>query len=1202
MKKLNFYSNTCKHIFKFQLIFSIIFLSPVVSVHAQTLVNQLFEIQLNYPDTLPWSSSVMDGGNLITSGNTWHNATQKTNIVTTKTNQGGSVVWQTEYNGTLSGFDYGAAVTVDGSGNVFVTGATHNTSSYTFDIVVIKYNSSGVQQWATLFNGAGSDNDIPSDIVLDGSGNIYVCGATTGSTTGYDYLTMKLNSSGTTQWTKTYDYTSLNDIPGYIAYNSSTSKIAVAGASQSSSTNWDYTTLKYNTSGTLTNTNRSAASGYGLDRPTGLVTDASDNYYITGYTFNGDDYDMRTIKLDDDLSAIWTKTEDGGQEDGSNAMCIDGSSNIYIAGFTESSAGNKLMKIVKYNSAGTKVWEKVLQNSSNDIDAEATAIAYNSTTNKVLVTGFYEYTSGKKVITTYALNVTNGNVVVKKDFPNITASIDVPTGIHTSGNNIWVYGRRTEDDTTRYVTIKYETYEHPTDNILDSLDTPICRNNELIVRFNPALLDKDFIDNKQQVFANLETILADTTYDKIASLLKGSNNQFTPKAIKIYKQFTTDDTVSITRTGAIYKIPEVWAGLIVTCNTDVEVFNLADTLNTMEYEILWAHPNFIGHFSENADDEDYPVQHSLFTTSPDYSPDSHIEIEGAWEFETGNENIKVAVIGNSINWEHEDFGYGIDGLTNVKGGYDFIAGTEFPAMEISTSQMHETNCAGIIAALRNNPDSDDPERIVGIAGIAGGDNTIGIDNKGVSLITLAVNEYDATDGAWSISAGSEAIITSAYDGGEAYSAIDILSMSLGSNNAPFELQYAVDFAYKNEVVFVAARGNGGIDDSYEEYPASLRIGADNWRILCVGAGGTNGERKISTNSGAIGSSAASIKGGGIDLIAPGAGEMIWTTDIGSTYTNFWNTSAATPHVAGVAALMLSYINENPASGIDDLSPEDVEYILQESADNTALVPAEYDDETGHGMLNATNAMEWLELPHNVVKHYPISGYTLKNVYHYLGEEVTIKVPFGTPGLLFGGAFIAEPWYVTFVYPNNLPESATLKGCWVRNALTTGCPSDGVGSEIDEIETYFRSSELISYSDESTSIGTRVYKVTKDIYGDPLDDAVWYPVDPNTEDIKVYYSLYYFDPEAELNIDDVVNSSPLLIKPNPTSGLFTVSIPEYNAQSMIEIFNTSGKLIQRLSFNESCNNFSIDITDEVNGMYIIKLLTNGSISTGKIIKQ
>ncbi|HET8963660.1 MAG TPA: hypothetical protein VFM99_07175, partial [Chitinophagales bacterium] len=165
------------HCFYFlSILFTLTFTLLTIDIQAQTLTNLLWQKTLNYPDTVPWQDKAIYGSNIITCGNTFHSTAQKTNIVTTKLDQGGNVIWQTQYNGTLSEFDYGAAVTVDGSGNVFVAGATHNTSSTTFDIVVIKYNSSGVQQWASIHNGTGSDMDIPSDILLLGT-DIYVCAA-----------------------------------------------------------------------------------------------------------------------------------------------------------------------------------------------------------------------------------------------------------------------------------------------------------------------------------------------------------------------------------------------------------------------------------------------------------------------------------------------------------------------------------------------------------------------------------------------------------------------------------------------------------------------------------------------------------------------------------------------------------------------------------------------------------------------------------------------------------------------------------------------------------------------------------------------------------------------------------------------------------------------------------------------------------------
>lgn len=92
--------------------------------------------------------------------------------------------------------DRARALYVDGSGNVFVTGFSEAASGNK-DIVTIKYNSSGTQQWASRFNGSNNTDDEGNDILVDGSGNVWVCGYATIIGKGKDYQILKYNSSGT---------------------------------------------------------------------------------------------------------------------------------------------------------------------------------------------------------------------------------------------------------------------------------------------------------------------------------------------------------------------------------------------------------------------------------------------------------------------------------------------------------------------------------------------------------------------------------------------------------------------------------------------------------------------------------------------------------------------------------------------------------------------------------------------------------------------------------------------------------------------------------------------------------------------------------------------------------------------------------------------------------------------------------------------
>ncbi len=77
--------------------------------------------------------------------------------------------------------DYGNDITRDSSGNVYVTGYTYgglngNTNAGASDLFVVKYNSSGVNQWTKQLGTSASDEG--KSITSDSSGNVYVTGYT----------------------------------------------------------------------------------------------------------------------------------------------------------------------------------------------------------------------------------------------------------------------------------------------------------------------------------------------------------------------------------------------------------------------------------------------------------------------------------------------------------------------------------------------------------------------------------------------------------------------------------------------------------------------------------------------------------------------------------------------------------------------------------------------------------------------------------------------------------------------------------------------------------------------------------------------------------------------------------------------------------------------------------------------------------------
>ena len=217
-------------------------------------------------------------------------------IFLVKYDSSGTKQW-TKQLGT-SGQDEGHGVTTDSSGNIYVTGQTSggldgNTSSGSDDIVLVKYNSSGTKQWTKQLGTSSIDSG--GGVSTDSSGNIYVTGTThrgldeNTNSGSFDIFLVKYNSSGTKQWTRQLGTSSGEGGIGVIT--DSSGNIYVTGLTYGGldgNTNLgssDIFLVKYNSSGTKQWTKQLGTSG--LDEGNGVTTDTSGNIYVTGGTSGG---------------------------------------------------------------------------------------------------------------------------------------------------------------------------------------------------------------------------------------------------------------------------------------------------------------------------------------------------------------------------------------------------------------------------------------------------------------------------------------------------------------------------------------------------------------------------------------------------------------------------------------------------------------------------------------------------------------------------------------------------------------------------------------------------------------------------------------------------------------------------------------------------------------------------------------------------
>lgn len=317
----------------------------------------------------------------------------------------GNILWFKTYNGTGNGGDYGFAIAVDGSGNVYVTGRSDIGGAQKF--TTLKYDAFGniSAGWPNIYSGPLSTTfDQAQAIKVDVSGNVFVTGKS-GITGTENFLTIKINSSGTIVWGKKYNG-NLNseDNALTIVLDNSSQNVYVGGYSIRTGNSYDYCLIKY----AATNGDSLAGAFYNgpvsnHDLLKNMTIDNSGNVYVTGtsWGYGGGGYDYATIKYDSDCIQQWVARYNGtgNYADSPNSICVDGLGNVYVTGFSLGIAGNDDYATVSYNSAGLQQWVQRYNGTGNGTDA-ASSIAVNGSGN-VFVTGWttgigtYDYTTIK---------------------------------------------------------------------------------------------------------------------------------------------------------------------------------------------------------------------------------------------------------------------------------------------------------------------------------------------------------------------------------------------------------------------------------------------------------------------------------------------------------------------------------------------------------------------------------------------------------------------------------------------------------------------------------------------------------------------------------------------------------------------------------------------------------------------------------------
>ncbi len=269
-----------------------------------------------------------------------------------------STVWEKRYNGIGNGYDEATSIFVDAAGNVYVAGASTGTGSG-IDFTVIKYNSDGVTLWISRYNGPGNAADDAYLVKVDNLGNVYVSGASTGSGSGLDYCVVKYNSTGVQQWASRYNGPGNATDEVYSLQIDNSGNVYITGYSNGGASGDDMCTIKYNSSGVQQWLVRYNGSANNDDYGNSIQIDGAGNSYITGaVTRTGSDLDYITIKYNANGNQIWAVFYNGpgNSEDFPSSNAIDANGNIYVTGYSIGSGTGRDYCTIKYNNSGIQQW------------------------------------------------------------------------------------------------------------------------------------------------------------------------------------------------------------------------------------------------------------------------------------------------------------------------------------------------------------------------------------------------------------------------------------------------------------------------------------------------------------------------------------------------------------------------------------------------------------------------------------------------------------------------------------------------------------------------------------------------------------------------------------------------------------------------------------------------------------------------------
>ena len=585
-------------------------------------------------------------------------------------------------------------------------------------------------------------------------------------------------------------------------------------------------------------------------------------------------------------------------------------------------------------------------------------------------------------------------------------------------------------------------------------------------------------------------------------------------------------------------------------------------------DVDWANFNYIAHTFYTPNDPLYQYQWHY----------PRINMPTAWDITRGNSNVVVAVVDMGFYLNHSDMA-GV----NVVSPHDYIDGDNVPTTTAYYS--HGAHVAGTIFAATNNNTG-----VAGIAPLCSFMPIRAMDDSGSGTINNIANGID-----WARTHGA-----------------DVINLSLGFQvtGPPQDpgppLSTAISNAANAGVIICAASGND--NQNYVAYPAAYSG--------CIAVGSTGYDDAIAPYSN---------RGTALDVVAPG-GNMdqdlnsdgypdgvlsVSRDNTGDIYLFMQGTSMATPHVAGVAALLLSH----------GIQASDVRQALEATA--VDLGTNGWDATYGWGRIDAHAALLW----------QPGGG---GNQVTLLSEGFENGVPPANWDVYQGGA--ADPGWVGLVgnsgahgtnahggnnaafHNDDITTSDSARDWLITPAVSI--PGSATHAQVTFFQRNYWVPDYYGMHALLYSTNDSLYHILQQF---PTDQADWAQVSVSVDSLAgrtVRFAFYYVgNNSAEWYLDDVSivatvpsaaanrNAVPRILAlgnpyPNPFNS--TVEIPlELPAPARVElsVYNLLGQRVTTLlpltSLEAGSHRFSWNAVNAASGVYLVRMNGTGISATRKV---